>query len=218
MKTILLAACMTLVAAEAQAISRYDPTHMSCGKVQATIARQGAVILRYQSTRVPGLPLYDRYVQSQQFCTMGEVKDAATLPLARFTVTGPAVSVGAGPGEPTRSETITRLGGIVHELPYWSCTTSAQVYEPPSRSVPEGTCQDTSPLASGVNASDWASCPEMPSRPDATRIAYVSACPAWPVAIGVDSVGVVEATIEESAGDGAALPDGMEGAAAVVHP
>ncbi|MEI9411647.1 hypothetical protein [Mesorhizobium salmacidum] len=77
MKTILLAACLTLVAAKAQAISRYEPMRLSCGKVQSTITRQGAVILRYQSTRVPGLPLYDRYVQSQQFCTMGEVRTRA---------------------------------------------------------------------------------------------------------------------------------------------
>ena len=82
MKTIVLAACLTLVAAEAQAISRYDPTHMSCAKVQSTIARQGAVILRYQSKRVPGLPLYDRYVQSQQFCDMGEVRKRAYVPSA----------------------------------------------------------------------------------------------------------------------------------------
>jgi hypothetical protein len=82
MKTILLAACLTLVAAQAQAISRYDPTRMSCGRVQSTIARQGAVILRYQSPRVPGLPLYDRYVQSPQFCTMGEVRTRAYVPSA----------------------------------------------------------------------------------------------------------------------------------------
>jgi len=82
MKTILLAACLTLAAAEAQAISRYDPTRMSCGKVQATIAREGAVILRYQSRRVPGLPLYDRYVQSTRFCNMGEVKARASVPSA----------------------------------------------------------------------------------------------------------------------------------------
>ncbi|MBZ9757384.1 hypothetical protein LB524_19050 [Mesorhizobium sp. ESP6-5] len=82
MKTILLAACLTLVAAQAQAISRYDPTRLSCGKVQSTIARQGAVILRYQSNRVPGLPLYDRYVQSQRFCTIGEVRTRAYVPSA----------------------------------------------------------------------------------------------------------------------------------------
>ncbi|ESY96014.1 hypothetical protein [Mesorhizobium sp. LNHC229A00] len=82
MKTIVLATCLTLVAAQAQAISRYDPTRLSCGKVQSAIARQGAVILRYQSKRVPGLPLYDRYVQSQQFCTMGEVRTRAYVPSA----------------------------------------------------------------------------------------------------------------------------------------
>ncbi|BCG93403.1 hypothetical protein [Mesorhizobium sp. 131-2-1] len=82
MKTILLAALMTLMAAEAQAISRYDPTRMSCGRVQATIASQGAVILRYQSTRVPGLPLYDRYVKDERFCNMGEVRARAYVPSA----------------------------------------------------------------------------------------------------------------------------------------
>jgi len=81
-KTVLLAACLTFAAAEAQAISRYDPTHMSCDRVQGTIARQGAVILRYQSTRVPGLPLFDRYVQSQAFCNFGEVRKRAYVPSA----------------------------------------------------------------------------------------------------------------------------------------
>ncbi|TIV97937.1 MAG: hypothetical protein E5V85_13055 [Mesorhizobium sp.] len=82
MKRILLAACLVLVAAEAQAVSRYDPTRMSCDRVQATIARQGAVILRYQSSRVPGLPLYDRYVRDERFCNMGEVRSRAYVPSA----------------------------------------------------------------------------------------------------------------------------------------
>lgn len=82
MKRILLAACLVLVAAEAQAVSRYDPTRMSCNRVQATIAGQGAVILRYQSSRVPGLPLYDRYVQDERFCNMGEVRTRAYVPSA----------------------------------------------------------------------------------------------------------------------------------------
>ncbi len=82
MKTILLAACLVLVAAEAQAVSRYDPTRMSCGRVQSTIAREGAVILRYRSARTPGLPLFDRYVDSDRFCTRGEVAFPATVPAA----------------------------------------------------------------------------------------------------------------------------------------
>ncbi|HMM63724.1 MAG: hypothetical protein WA975_11035 [Mesorhizobium sp.] len=77
---VLLAAGLSLAAAEAQAISRHDPTRMSCGQVQATIAREGAVILRYQSRRTPGLPLYDRYVASGAYCDAGEVRAPAYVP------------------------------------------------------------------------------------------------------------------------------------------
>ena len=82
MKTILLAACLCLVAAEAHAVSRYDPTRMSCDRVQSTIERQGAVILRYQSRRVAGLPLFDRYVADVRFCRQGEQRVRAYVPSA----------------------------------------------------------------------------------------------------------------------------------------
>lgn len=81
-KTILLAACLSLVAAEAGAISRYDPTRMSCDRVQALVTREGAVILRYRSKHNPTLPLYDRYVASARFCDMGEVRSRAYVPSA----------------------------------------------------------------------------------------------------------------------------------------
>jgi hypothetical protein len=38
--------------------------------------------------------------------TIGEVNDAETFPFAKFTVTGPAESVGAGPGLVTRILTL----------------------------------------------------------------------------------------------------------------
>jgi hypothetical protein len=82
MKAILLAASLCLVAAEAQAISRYDPTRMSCGEVQARVASEGAVILRYRSPRNPSLPLYDRYVRDERFCDMGELRARAFVPSA----------------------------------------------------------------------------------------------------------------------------------------
>ncbi len=83
MKRILLVvAAMALMSAQAQAISRLDPTRMSCRQVQATIAREGAVILRYSSAHTPGLPLYDRYVASRAFCNAGEVRDRAYVPSA----------------------------------------------------------------------------------------------------------------------------------------
>ena len=82
MTKILLALGLCLISAEAQAISRYDPTSMNCAKVQATLAREGAVILRYQSTRTPGLPLYNRYVGSERFCERGEAFYPAYVPTA----------------------------------------------------------------------------------------------------------------------------------------
>jgi len=82
MKKLLLVLGLCVVAGDAWAISRHDPTGMACAEVQATVAREGAVILRYRSPRTPGLPLYDRYVDSDRFCTRGEVAFPATVPAA----------------------------------------------------------------------------------------------------------------------------------------
>jgi hypothetical protein len=82
MKKALLALGLCLISANAQAIARHDPTGMGCAEVQATLAREGAAILRYQSTRTPGLPLYDRYVSDDRFCERGEVAFPATVPAA----------------------------------------------------------------------------------------------------------------------------------------
>lgn len=81
-KIALIGLGLSLIAAEAQAISRYDPTRMSCGNVQARVAREGAVILRYRSTRNPNLPIYDRYVVDSRFCPAGQVRDRAYVPSA----------------------------------------------------------------------------------------------------------------------------------------
>lgn len=81
-KAIFLAAGLCLLAAEAHAISRYDPTRLSCGEVQARVAREGAVILRYRSPRNPGLTLYDRYVRSERMCQMGQRAARAYVPSA----------------------------------------------------------------------------------------------------------------------------------------
>lgn len=81
MKTVLFAVCLSLVAAEAHAVSRYNPTQMSCDRVQSTVNRQGAVILRYTSPR-SGVPLYDRYVRDSRFCAPGQVRTRAFVPTA----------------------------------------------------------------------------------------------------------------------------------------
>lgn len=75
--------CAALLAAEpALAISRYNSTGMSCAAVQRTIAREGAVILRYPSRNRARLTLYDRYVADSRFCDGHEFADRATVPTA----------------------------------------------------------------------------------------------------------------------------------------
>jgi hypothetical protein len=80
MKTVLFSFGLMLVSSDAMAIERYVSTSMTCAGVQATIAADGAAIMRYTSTRVAGLPLYGKYVRSAQFCELGETAERAYIP------------------------------------------------------------------------------------------------------------------------------------------
>lgn len=82
MKLLIAVAFVALTVGEAQAISRYQTMRMSCAEVQATVRREGAVILRWQSRNNPGLPLYGRYVSDRRFCQLGEVTDFESVPTA----------------------------------------------------------------------------------------------------------------------------------------
>jgi len=81
-KRVLLALFLLLLAAEAQAISRYDTKDMSCGQVQSAIEREGAVILRYRSPRDPSALRFDRYVRDRQFCRHNERAETTLVPAA----------------------------------------------------------------------------------------------------------------------------------------
>jgi hypothetical protein len=69
---------VSLVAHEAQAISRYTSTSMSCSSVKATVKAQGAVILRWTSAQ--GNPRHGRYVASTGYCDPGERAVTAYVP------------------------------------------------------------------------------------------------------------------------------------------
>lgn len=62
---------------EAQAISRYNATSMSCASIQSRIHAEGAILLRWRSKRNPGLPLGDRFVRHSGYCDLH--KHAATV-------------------------------------------------------------------------------------------------------------------------------------------
>jgi hypothetical protein len=80
MKMLLIALAAVTLAAPAHAISRYNSESMTCSSVQATVAREGAAILRYRSARNPSLTLYDRYVSDGRFCSGGETAANAWVP------------------------------------------------------------------------------------------------------------------------------------------
>jgi hypothetical protein len=50
------------------AVERLNTDSTTCAAAQQTVARDGAVILRYPSQRVPGMTLYKRYVRSKLQC------------------------------------------------------------------------------------------------------------------------------------------------------
>lgn len=65
--TLASALCLSMLAVEAHAVNRYTSTAMTCAEVSATIAREGAAIMRYTAPRTGNL-IYDRYVRNRQFC------------------------------------------------------------------------------------------------------------------------------------------------------
>lgn len=80
MKYSLTLAVLVLSCAQALAIGRYDISGMSCDEVRAVVKRDGAAILRYPSRRVPGLPLYSRYVAHGGYCDASEYAVFTTVP------------------------------------------------------------------------------------------------------------------------------------------
>jgi hypothetical protein len=83
MRLTQLATLTTAVAVLAQpalAISRYNSTALTCDQVRERVISEGAVILRYPSTRVRGMTLYDRYVTRNALCAPHEYAERAYVP------------------------------------------------------------------------------------------------------------------------------------------
>ena len=90
MRLVLAVLLSVWLTVEAQAISRYTSTSMTCAAIQNAIDREGAVILRYRSKRNPSLQLYGRYVSDFRFCQVEETSQTAWVP-ARDTASCPVL-------------------------------------------------------------------------------------------------------------------------------
>ncbi len=73
---------LCLAAVEAQAISRYKSTSMSCASIHGVVATEGAVILRW--TQPPDIQRFDRFVQHSGFCDAGERAVRSSVPSADY--------------------------------------------------------------------------------------------------------------------------------------
>lgn len=82
MRAVLLATCLSFIAVQAQAISRYKTEGLPCREVQARVSDEGAVILRFRSTRNPTIQLYGRYVADRRYCQHDEQSETAYVPAA----------------------------------------------------------------------------------------------------------------------------------------
>jgi hypothetical protein len=71
---------------EAQAISRYTSTAMSCSAVKSVVRNEGAVILRWTSKQT-GNPLWGRFVRSSPYCDPNEIAVPASVPSASGSCT-----------------------------------------------------------------------------------------------------------------------------------
>ena len=74
--------------------------------------------------------------------TVGEVNRTPAFPLARFTVTGPTCSTGAGPDSASRRLMVSLLAHVTGDAVTVPFVCTAHVYAPPSRRAPVGTVQD----------------------------------------------------------------------------
>jgi hypothetical protein len=70
---------VALVSTNADAISSYTSTSMSCGSIKATIRNQGAVILRWTSSRT-GNANYNRFVRNANYCNPNQTTRAKSVP------------------------------------------------------------------------------------------------------------------------------------------
>jgi hypothetical protein len=71
---------------EAQAISRYTSTSMSCPAVKSVVKNEGAVILRWTSGQT-GNPRWARFVRSTAYCDPNERAVPASVPSASGSCT-----------------------------------------------------------------------------------------------------------------------------------
>ncbi len=80
MKRFAVALLAISSASPALAISRYNSLSLTCDAARQKVINEGAAVLRYPSTRVQGMTLYDRYVTRNEQCDAHEYAERSYVP------------------------------------------------------------------------------------------------------------------------------------------
>ncbi|MBL8584853.1 MAG: hypothetical protein JNL61_21815 [Rhizobiaceae bacterium] len=73
---------LSIVPAEADAISRLESTSLACEDLRAKVREEGAVILRFNSKKDPSIELYERFVRDSRYCEYVERAKTTYVPAA----------------------------------------------------------------------------------------------------------------------------------------
>ena len=86
MKALLATICLLAASVPASAAqnyganARYNSTTMSCAEIQSRIREEGAVVLRYPSSKDPTRMMFGRYVSGDRYCSSDEVPAGKSVP------------------------------------------------------------------------------------------------------------------------------------------
>lgn len=73
---------LSVLPAAAQPISRYVSTALACEELRSRVREEGAVILRYNAKKNPGIELYGRFVRDSRYCEYEERAKTTHVPAA----------------------------------------------------------------------------------------------------------------------------------------
>lgn len=81
MMRVLATLCIFSIAmpVEAASISRHKQMEMTCDEAQAAVKSDGAIVMMRESSKVPGLMLYNRYVSGRHMCGGGELTRSGNM-------------------------------------------------------------------------------------------------------------------------------------------
>lgn len=82
MRKTIFAVSVLLLTVDVAAARGPTTTSLSCEQVQGLVRREGGVVMYWQSTRVPGLPRYERLVRDSNFCPPEDYAEPFYVPSA----------------------------------------------------------------------------------------------------------------------------------------